>query len=198
MSESDVEQAVAPLYKTFTNPGTTILSNPGHVELHLTAEGASAEEAEARIEELARGMRERLPGRIYSEDGRDLPTVVGALLRERKLTLALAESCTGGLVAARLTEPAGASEFLARGWRRRWSACAGKSPACAGSRRRRSISPCASWVPRRRSPSIASRPAWSGRRGRAPPPRPGSRALASSHLTARPASYGPVWSCLLP
>jgi nicotinamide-nucleotide amidase len=116
MSESDVEQAVAPLYKTFTNPGTTILSNPGHVELHLTAEGASAEECEARIEELARGMRERLPGRIYSEDGRDLPTVVGALLRERKLTLALAESCTGGLVAARLTEPAGASEFLERGY----------------------------------------------------------------------------------
>ena len=116
MSESDVEQAVAPLYKTFTNPVTTILSNPGQVELHLTAEGRSAEECEARIEELARGMRERLPGRIYSEDGRDLPAVVAALMRERKLTLALAESCTGGLVAARLTEGAGASEFFERGY----------------------------------------------------------------------------------
>jgi nicotinamide-nucleotide amidase len=116
MSESDVEQAVAPLYKTFTNPSTTILSNPGHVELHLTAEGRSLEECEARIEELAAGMRERLPGRIYSEDGRDLAAVVGALFRERKLTLALAESCTGGLVAARLTEQAGASEFLERGY----------------------------------------------------------------------------------
>src|SRR5207244_12096336 len=82
MSESDVEQAVAPLYKTFTNPATTILSNPGHVELHLTAEGRSAEECEACIEELARGMRERLPGRIYSEDGRDLAAVVGTVLRE--------------------------------------------------------------------------------------------------------------------
>ena len=116
MSESDVEQAVAPLYKTFTNPATTILSNPGHVELHLTAEGRSAEECEACIEELARGMRERLPGRIYSEDGRDLAAVVGTVLRERKLSLALAESCTGGLVAARLTEQAGASEFLERGY----------------------------------------------------------------------------------
>ena len=116
MSESDVEQAVAPLYKTFTNPVTTILSNPGQVELHLTAEGHSAGECEAVIDELVRGMRERLPGRIYSEDGRDLPAVVAALMRERKLTLALAESCTGGLVAARLTEVAGASEFFERGY----------------------------------------------------------------------------------
>jgi nicotinamide-nucleotide amidase len=116
MSESDVEQAVAPLYKKFTNPVTTILSNPGQVELHLTAEAGSVEEGDARIEELVRGMRERLPGRIYSEDGRDLPAVVAALMRERKLTLALAESCTGGLVAARLTEMAGASEFFERGY----------------------------------------------------------------------------------
>jgi nicotinamide-nucleotide amidase len=116
MSESDVEQAVAPLYKTFTNPSTTILSNPGQVELHLTAEGASTAEADACLETLISGMRERLPGRIYSEDGRDLAAVVAALLRERRLTLALAESCTGGLVAARLTEGAGASEFFERGY----------------------------------------------------------------------------------
>lgn len=116
MSESDVEQAVAPLYKTYANPVTTILSNPGQVELHLTAEGHSAGECENVIDELVRGMHERLPGRIYSEDGRDLPAVVAALMRERKLTLALAESCTGGLVAARLTEVAGASEFFERGY----------------------------------------------------------------------------------
>jgi nicotinamide-nucleotide amidase len=116
MSESDVEQAVAPLYKTFTNPVTTILSNPGQVELHLTAEAGSVQEGDACIEELVRGMRKRLPGRIYSEDGQDLPAVVAALMRERKLTLALAESCTGGLVAARLTEVAGASEFFERGY----------------------------------------------------------------------------------
>jgi nicotinamide-nucleotide amidase len=95
---------------------TTILSNPGQVELHLTAEGRSMQECDACIEELVRGMRERLPGRIYSEDGRDLPPVVAGLMREKKLRLALAESCTGGLVAARLTEVAGASEFFERGY----------------------------------------------------------------------------------
>ncbi len=116
MSESDVEQAVAPLYTRYTNPRTTILSAAGQVELHLTAEAADEAAAQALIEELASGMRERLPGRVYSEDGRELPAVVSALLRERGVTLALAESCTGGLLAARLTEVPGASAFLDRGF----------------------------------------------------------------------------------
>jgi nicotinamide-nucleotide amidase len=116
MGESDVEQAVAPLYRTFANPSTTILSAPGQVELHLTAEGPSEAAAEERIEALAAGIRERLGGRVYSEDGRELHHVVAALLRERGLTLALAESCTGGLVAARLTEVPGSSAFFERGF----------------------------------------------------------------------------------
>jgi nicotinamide-nucleotide amidase len=116
MGESDVEQVVAPLYKTFANPRTTILGGAGQTELHLTAEGSSVEEAEALLEELAAGIRALLPGRIYSEDGRELPEVVAALLRERGLSLALAESCTGGLLASRLTSVPGASEFLDRGY----------------------------------------------------------------------------------
>jgi nicotinamide-nucleotide amidase len=116
MGESDVEQLVAPLYKTFENPRTTILGGAGQTELHLTAEGRSEEEVEALLEELASGLRALLPGRVYSEDGRELAEVVAALLRERSLSLALAESCTGGLVAARLTSVAGASDFLERGY----------------------------------------------------------------------------------
>jgi nicotinamide-nucleotide amidase len=116
MSESDVEQAVAPVYTAVSNPRTTILGAPGQVELHLTATGGSQAEAEERIEALAAGIRERLPGRVYSEDGRELPEVVAAMLRERGLTLALAESCTGGLLAARLTDVPGASHFLERAY----------------------------------------------------------------------------------
>lgn len=116
MSESDVEQAVAPVYTTFTNPRTTILGAPGQVELHLTAEGASEAEATERIEALASGIRGALPGRIFSEDGRELHEVVASLLVERGLRLALAESCTGGLLAARLTEAPGSSAFLDRGY----------------------------------------------------------------------------------
>ncbi len=114
MAESDVEQAVAPVYKTFTNPRTTILGAAGQVELHLIAEGRSEAEAEERIEALAAGIRRALPDRIFSEDGRELPEVVAGLLRDRRLKLALAESCTGGLLSARLTEVPGASNFLER------------------------------------------------------------------------------------
>jgi nicotinamide-nucleotide amidase len=116
MSESDVEQAVAPVYKTFTNPRTTILGAPGQVELHLTAEGGSEAEAQERIEELASGIRAALLGRIFSEDGRELHEVVANLLLERRLRLALAESCTGGLLSARLTEVPGSSSFLDRAY----------------------------------------------------------------------------------
>ncbi|HEY5908929.1 MAG TPA: competence/damage-inducible protein A [Vicinamibacteria bacterium] len=114
MSESDVDQALAPLYRTFLNPRTTILSAPGQVELHLTAEGADEAEAEAHLEKLAAGMRALLPGRFFTEDNLELPAVVGALLRARSLRLALAESCTGGLLGARLTEVPGASLFFER------------------------------------------------------------------------------------
>jgi nicotinamide-nucleotide amidase len=116
MSESDVEQKVAPIYTTFTNPRTTILGAPGQVELHLTAEGEDAAAAEARIEALAAPMREALAGRVFSEDGRDLHEVVAALLVQRRLTVAVAESCTGGSLAARLTEVPGSSAFLDRAY----------------------------------------------------------------------------------
>lgn len=116
MGESDVDQAVAPIYKRFANPRTTILSSPGHVELHLVAEAPSDALAEALIEALAVPIRAALPGRIYSEDGRDLAQVVAALLCERGLSLAVAESCTGGLLCARLTEVPGSSAYLERGY----------------------------------------------------------------------------------
>jgi nicotinamide-nucleotide amidase len=116
MGESDVEQIVAPLYKTFENPRTTILGGAGQTELHLTGEGATEAEAAARVDQLASGLHGLLPGRIYSDDGRDLAEVVAALLTERRQTLALAESCTGGLVASRLTAVPGSSAFLDRGY----------------------------------------------------------------------------------
>lgn len=116
MGESDVEQVAAPVYRAFSNPRTTILGGAGEVELHLVAHGRGSAEAEERIEALAAALRERLPGRIYSEDGRELHEVVAGLLVERRLTLALAESCTGGLVAARLTSVPGSSAFLERAY----------------------------------------------------------------------------------
>jgi nicotinamide-nucleotide amidase len=116
MPESEVDQIAAPVYSRFDDVTTTILGAAGQIELHLVAAGDGAEDAEARIERLAAALREALPGRIFSEDGRELPHVVVDLLRERGLALALAESCTGGLLAARLTDVPGASAVLERGF----------------------------------------------------------------------------------
>ena len=85
---------------------------PADIAKRRQADGE--EEAERRIEELAARLRAVLPGRIFSEDGRELPHVVTDLLRERSLKLALAESCTGGLLAARLTAVPGVSAVLER------------------------------------------------------------------------------------
>jgi nicotinamide-nucleotide amidase len=114
MPESDVDQIAAPVYSRFENPKTTILGAVGQVELHLVAHGDGIAEADGRIEELAAALREALPGRVFSEDGRDLPRVVVDLLRERGLSMALAESCTGGLLSTRLTDVPGASAVLER------------------------------------------------------------------------------------
>ena len=114
MPESEVDELAAPVYSRFENPKTTILGAVGQVELHLVASGDGADEADSRIEELAAALRAALPGRIFSEDGRALPNVVVDLLRERGLTLALAESCTGGLLSARVTDVPGASAVLDR------------------------------------------------------------------------------------
>jgi nicotinamide-nucleotide amidase len=114
MGESDVEQLVAPVYKTFDNPLTTILGGASEVELQLVGTGSSEAEAEARVEALASKIREILGPRIFTERGETLEKVVAGLLSGRGLKLALAESCTGGLVTARLVSIAGASSFLDR------------------------------------------------------------------------------------
>jgi nicotinamide-nucleotide amidase len=116
MGESDVDQLAAPVYSRFANPKTTILGAAGQVELHLVAHGEGESDAESRIEALAAELRAALPGRFFSEDGREIPAVVGGLLRERSLRIAVAESCTGGLLAARLTQVPGASAVLDRGF----------------------------------------------------------------------------------
>jgi nicotinamide-nucleotide amidase len=114
MPESGVDELAAPVYSRFENPRTTILGAAGQVELHLVAHADDEASAESRIEELASRLRDALPGRIFSEDGRELPHVVTDLLRERGWKLAVAESCTGGLLASRLTDVPGVSAVLER------------------------------------------------------------------------------------
>ncbi len=111
MGESAVEQLVAPVYAKWKDDPVTILAAPGEVQLHLSGRGLPAE-ADARLAEMEADFRAILGDRIYGGDAEDLPAVVGRLLRESGRSLALAESCTGGLVAAMLTDAPGASSYF--------------------------------------------------------------------------------------
>lgn len=84
--------------------------------LRPVARAASAAEAEAKLDRVCAAIRERLGALVYGEgDAETLPAVLGRLLRERGRTLAVAESCTGGLVAERITAVAGASDYFLGG-----------------------------------------------------------------------------------
>lgn len=115
-TESHVEEAAQPVYsqwRSATPPiATTILAAPGQVELHLRLRAASEAEAETALDRAVSELVAVLGRDVFSVDGRMLEEVVGALLRERRLTIAVAESCTGGLVASRLTDVPGSSDYV--------------------------------------------------------------------------------------
>lgn len=113
MGESDLDTLIAPVYTKYTNPTTTVLSAIGDLWVHLHARCETEAEAEALLKEVGDPIAELLGDRVYSTDGNDtLELVVGRLLRERKATVATAESCTGGLIATRLTEHGGSSDYF--------------------------------------------------------------------------------------
>jgi nicotinamide-nucleotide amidase len=118
-TESDVDATTQPIYGGWvTNPvpiSTTILAVMGQIELHLTAQAQSADSADRALDEAVRELAVALQGSVYSSDGSPLEAVVGRLLREQRLSIAVAESCTGGLLASRLTDVPGSSEYVERG-----------------------------------------------------------------------------------
>src|SRR5690349_13153950 len=113
IGESQLDDRVAPIYKEYTNPTTTILFTDSEIELHLTATADSSARAEALAEELADKLEEAIGENCYSTKGESLEEVVGLRLRLKQYTLATAESCTGGLVAERITRVPGASDYFA-------------------------------------------------------------------------------------
>jgi nicotinamide-nucleotide amidase len=116
MGESDLDQLISPVYKPYTNPTTTILAGPGDIQIHLRARGATEEEAEALLNEVCPRIEELLGDRLYSKDGSPLEATVGRMLRERRATLSVAESCTGGWLGERITSVSGSSDYFVGGF----------------------------------------------------------------------------------
>jgi nicotinamide-nucleotide amidase len=115
LPESAADARTAPIYKTHPEVETTVLAGQGQVEFHLRATAATREEAQAAVDALAGELEDELDDAVFSTRGESLEEIVGYYLQMRNLKLAVAESCTGGMVAERITSVAGSSRFFIGG-----------------------------------------------------------------------------------
>ncbi|MGA9640298.1 MAG: competence/damage-inducible protein A [Terriglobales bacterium] len=113
--ESQVDARVAPIYKAYADVETTILAGGGEIQLHLRCRKDTRAEAEARVEELAAKIEDEMGDAIFSRKGETMEQIVSYLLQMRGMTLATAESCTGGLLAERITSVSGSSRYFLGG-----------------------------------------------------------------------------------
>lgn len=118
-SESHVDAALQPVYSRWAMDDppieTTILASPGQIELHLSMRSPDPDAAKERLTAAREELVALVAPDVFSVDGASMEQVVGGLLRERRLTLAAAESCTGGLLLSRLTDVAGSSAYVVGG-----------------------------------------------------------------------------------
>jgi nicotinamide-nucleotide amidase len=115
LAESEVDQRIAPLYKNYQNPRTTILATPGVIEIHLQARATNDVEANELLDQLGDRIEAALGEYVFSSGGESLEEVVGMYLVMRQKTVAVAESCTGGLLSERLTRVPGSSNYFLGG-----------------------------------------------------------------------------------
>jgi nicotinamide-nucleotide amidase len=115
LGESAVDELIAPVYTQYANPQTGILFNRSEIEIHLTAQAKTEQEAELLIDGLAGQLEEKLGHAIFAFRGETMEEVIGLKLTVGGYTLAVAESCTGGLIAERLTEISGSSAYFMEG-----------------------------------------------------------------------------------
>ena len=113
--ESLVDSRTAPIYKQFTDVETTILAHAGEIQLHFECVKPSQAEAQARVDELTGQIEREMDEDVFSSQGESLEEVVLLMLGMRQLTLATAESCTGGMLAQRLTSVPGSSRYFLGG-----------------------------------------------------------------------------------
>ena len=113
--ESVVDARTAPIYQQFTDVESTILAGSGEIQLHFLCARPTLAEAQARVDELTEKIEAEMDDAIFSSHGESLEEVVLLHLGMRHLTLAAAESCTGGLLAQRLTAIPGSSRYFLGG-----------------------------------------------------------------------------------
>jgi nicotinamide-nucleotide amidase len=115
LGESALDEAIAPIYTAYKSVQTSILFNKTEVEVQISATDTDETAAKRTADELADKVVEKLGVAVFSFNGETMEEVVGKLLTERGLTVSLAESCTGGLIAERLTDMPGSSKYFLEG-----------------------------------------------------------------------------------
>jgi nicotinamide-nucleotide amidase len=113
--ESTLDARIAPIYLKYKNPETTVLAKPGQVDVRLTSRGKNQTEADRLLRELGDQIDQELDEFIFARSEQTLEEVVGMFLIMKNATIATAESCTGGLIAERLTNVAGSSRYFMSG-----------------------------------------------------------------------------------
>src|SRR2546428_957310 len=115
MGEAQCDARIAPIYKRYQDVHTTILAGAGEIQIHLSTRAASMEAAQQRVDQLVEKIEEELDDFVFSDNGDSLEQIVGYYLQMRNATLAVAESCTGGLLAERITSVSGSSRYFLGG-----------------------------------------------------------------------------------
>ncbi|MDD4600793.1 putative competence-damage inducible protein [bioreactor metagenome] len=112
IGESSLEEEIKEFIVAQDNPTIALLVKKGEIQVRLTAKAAGQEQAIALISKLEERIRQRVGQYIFAVDDETMESVVGELLKKKKLSIAIAESCTGGLVSSRVTDIAGSSDYL--------------------------------------------------------------------------------------
>ena len=115
LGESACDARVAPIYKRYIDVQTTILAGAGEIQLHLTTHAPFLHSAQVTLDELVGEIEQELGDLVFSDNGDALEQIAGYYLQMRGATLAVAESCTGGLVAERITSVSGSSRYFLGG-----------------------------------------------------------------------------------
>ena len=115
LGESAVDELIAPIYSMFKNVQTSILFNKSEIEVHLSAHSDNEQEVKEVLSDLAGKIADKLGTAVFAVNGETMEEVVGQMLEDSGKTLAVAESCTGGLIGMRLTDVAGSSKYFLEG-----------------------------------------------------------------------------------
>ena len=114
MTESELDAQIAPIYMQYPNIRTTVLAGPRHIAVRLYR-WAKSEEDTTDLDELAARIQLTLGNAIFTTSGETMEEVVGRQLRESGKTLAVAESCTAGMLGMRITQIPGSSDYFKGG-----------------------------------------------------------------------------------